>query len=208
MPASPYCLYRLARRRLARRPASLRTGIAAAPRLTLSRALPAVLLAGASVLGLAGCGSLERVAGAVTPYRAPVVQGNFVSREQAQQLKPGMSRLQVRDAIGSPLLASAFHADRWDYIFTLRRQGLPEQAYRLTAYFKGDLLERFESDTLPSESEFVATVDTRAKSSSKPPALEASDAQLARFPVPAPAPAPAPQPSLPTSYPPLEPAAR
>ncbi len=191
MPASPYCLYRLASCRLVRRPA-----------------LAALPLVGVMIIGLAGCGSLDRVAGAVTPYKAPVVQGNFVSREQAQLLKPGMSRLQVRDAIGSPLLASAFHADRWDYIFTLRRQGLPEQAYRLTAYFKGDLLERFESDALPSESEFVATVDTRPKSSAKPPVLEATDAQLARFPAPAPAPAPAPQPPLPTSYPPLEPAAR
>lgn len=188
MPASPLCPYRLAR----------------LARLALSR----TLLATAAVLSLAGCSGLERAAQVVTPYRAPVVQGNFVSREQADLLKPGMSRLQVRDAIGSPLLASAFHAHRWDYIFTLRRQGLPEQAYRLTVYFKGDLLERFEGDALPSEAEFIATVDTRPKSSGKVPLLEATEAQLARFPQPAPAIGASPQPALPTSYPPLEPAAR
>ena len=182
MPAFPYRPYRLARR------------------------LGLMLLAGAAGWILSGCGSFERVASSITPYKVAVVQGNFVSREQAQQLQPGMSRLQVRDIIGSPLVASAFHSDRWDYIFTLRRQGLPDQSYRLTAYFKGDLLERFESDTLPTESEFVATVDNRA--GAKAPSLEASDAQLARYPVPAPAAPPAPLPPLPTSYPPLEPAAR
>ncbi len=199
MPVSPYCLYRLAR--LA---ALALRGVRGA----LARVASPTVLAGAALVSLAGCGHLDRVATVVTPYKAPVVQGNFVSREQANLLKPGMSRLQVRDAIGSPLLTSAFHADRWDYIFTLRRQGLPEQAYRLTAYFKGELLERFESDALPSESEFIATVDTRAKSAAKVPPLEATEAQLARFPMPAPAPAAAPQPALPASYPPLEPAVR
>jgi outer membrane protein assembly factor BamE len=47
-----------------------------------------------------------------------VVQGNFVSREQVEFLKPGMTRQQVRDVLGTPLVASLFHADRWDYVFT------------------------------------------------------------------------------------------
>lgn len=184
MPAFPYRPYRLARR------------------------LGLMLLAGMAGALVSGCGSFDRVSSVITPYKVSVVQGNFVSREQAQQLKPGMSRLQVRDIVGSPLVASAFHADRWDYVFTLRRQGLPDQSYRLTAYFKGDLLERFESDALPTESEFVSTVDDRVRAGAKVPPLEASDAQLARYPVPAPAAPAAPLPPLPTSYPPLEPAAR
>ncbi len=199
MPVSPYCLYRLARRAAS----ALRGASAALP----AAAGPAVL-AGAVLLGLSGCGSLDRVASVVTPYKAPVVQGNFVSREQADLLKPGMSRLQVRDVLGVPLMADPFHASRWDYIFTLRRQGLPEQAYRLTVYFKGDLLERFDSDALPTESEFIAAVDTRAKSTGKVPALEATETQLSRFPLPAPAAPAAPAPALPTTYPPLESAVR
>jgi len=54
----------------------------------------------------------------MTPYRAEVVQGNFVSKEQLQALRPGMSRKQVREILGTPLIASVFHADRWDYAFT------------------------------------------------------------------------------------------
>lgn len=163
---------------------------------------------------LAGCGTVDRttqrVAGVIQPYRAPVVQGNFVSREQVALLRPGQSRQQVRDLLGTPLLASVFHADRWDYVFTLRRQDLAPQAYRLTVYFKGEALERFEGDTMPSEAEFVASLDVARKGKGKaPPALEATEAQLKRFALPA-ASAPAPAAVAPpaTAYPPLEPPAR
>jgi outer membrane protein assembly factor BamE len=161
-----------------------------------------------------GCSSFDsasqRVAGAITPYKVQVVQGNFVSREQVELLKPGMSRQQVRELLGTPLLTSVFHADRWDYVFTLRRQGTPSQSYRLTTFFKGDVLDRFDGDTMPTEAEFVATMDVQRRSG-KVPVLEATEAQLqqqaGKTPT-APQPVAEPQPPLPTSYPPLEPAAR
>ncbi len=161
---------------------------------------------------LAGCGTVDRttqrVADFIQPYRAPVVQGNFVSREQVALLRPGQSRQQVRDLLGTPLLASVFHADRWDYVFTLRRQGVAPQAYRLTVYFKGEALERFEGDTMPTEAEFVASLDVSRKGKAPPP-LEATEAQLKRFALPAasaPAPAAVAPPAI--AYPPLEPPAR
>ena len=52
------------------------------------------------------------------------MQGNFVSKEQVEALRPGMSRQQVRDILGTPLVTSVFHADRWDYVFTIKRQGV------------------------------------------------------------------------------------
>ena len=170
----------------------------------------ALLLAAAGVL-LAGCSSLDnasqRLAGVVKPYQPQVVQGNFISREQVALLKTGLSRQQVRDALGTPLLTSVFHADRWDYVFTLRRQGLEPQAYRLTVFFKGEALERFEGDTMPTEAEFVASLDVSRKGKPVPP-LEATEAQLQRFAVPA-ASASAPVAVPPaTAYPPLEAPAR
>src|SRR4029079_6304680 len=76
----------------------------------------------------AGCSSFDRVSygitDAITPYKIEIVQGNFVSKEQVAALKPGMSRQQVRDILGTPLVTSVFHADRWDYVFTLKRQGV------------------------------------------------------------------------------------
>ncbi|MFN4350455.1 MAG: outer membrane protein assembly factor BamE [Hylemonella sp.] len=140
------------------------------------------------------------------PYRVPVVQGNVVTREQVAALRPGMSRIQVRDILGTPLLASVFHANRWDYVFTLKRQGAEPQARRVTVYFQGETLERFEADALPSETEFVSTLGSREPP--KVPVLEATPEKLQEFPAPAPAPEAKPLPPLPASYPPLEPANR
>ncbi len=171
-------------------------------------------LAACAAAVLAGCGTFnnasERLAAAVTPYKVQVVQGNFVSREQVEFLKPGMSRQQIRDVLGTPLLASAFHADRWDYVFTLNRQGVPPQAYRLTTYFNGDALERFEGDTMPTEAEFVASMDVRRRAGTVP-VLEAPERNLASVPTrpatPA-VPAAAPRAPAPATYPPLEAPAR
>jgi outer membrane protein assembly factor BamE len=162
------------------------------------------------------CGSLDSMsnglAGSLAPYKVEVVQGNFVSREQVEALKPGMSRQQVRDILGTPLVTSVFHADRWDYVFTLKRQGAQAQERKLAVFFKGNLLERFEGDTMPSEAEFVASLDNKRKSA-KVPQLEASEETLKQFSAdrtaagPAPA-AAAPVEPLPASYPPLEAPAR
>ena len=173
----------------------------------------AVALAACAAAG--GCGSFDdvsnRLAGSITPYRVEVVQGNFVSKEQVEALKPGMSRLQVRDILGTPLVTSIFHADRWDYVFTLKRQGVPPQGRKLTVFFKGNVLERFEGDEMPSEAEFVATLDNKRKKA-KVPELEASEESLKQFAgasAPAPAQAPVqPVPAPAASYPPLEAPAR
>jgi len=153
--------------------------------------------------GLTACSSLDFL----QPYRAQVVQGNVVTREQMAALRPGMSRIQVRDVLGTPLLTSVFHADRWDYAFTLRRQGTEPQSRKVTVFFKNDLLERFEADTLPSEAEFVAALG-RGSDAVKVPVLQASPESLEKFPVPAKPAEPKPLPPLPASYPPLEPAPR
>ena len=151
------------------------------------------------------------MASSITPYRVEIVQGNFVSREQVEALRPGMTRQQVREVLGTPLMSSVFHADRWDYVFTLKRQGVEPQARKLAVFFKGNVMERFEGDTMPSEAEFVATLDKKARPG-KALLLEATDATLGKFPVPAPASAgamaPAAEPPPPANYPPLESPAR
>ena len=158
-----------------------------------------------AVMVLSACGG-RGITGLVTPYKIDIVQGNVVTREQAQVLKAGMARSEVRDVLGSPLLSSVFHADRWDYVFTFKRQGQESQQRKVTLFFKGDVLERFEADELPSETEFVASLDTRRKFGKVPP-LQATDEQLKTFQeknAGAPT-APTPPTVEPgTSYPPLE----
>jgi len=175
----------------------------------LQRRSTCLILLFAASAGLVACGSLNSasnsIAGVVTPYKMDIVQGNFVSKEQAAAIKPGMSRAQVRDILGTPLLTSIFHADRWDYVFTFKRQGLEPQARKVTVFFKGDTLERMEADALPTEAEFVASLDSGRKSG-KVPVLEMTEEALKQLPVPAKAAEPKPLAPLPASYPPLEPA--
>jgi outer membrane protein assembly factor BamE len=169
---------------------------------------------------LSACGSMKNMTSGlsdskinpvnwITPYRIEIVQGNFVSREQVELLKPGMPRVQVREVLGTPLLASVFHADRWDYVFTLKRQNAEPQALKLTVFFKNDVLERFEGDPMPSATEFVSRLDSRRKLG-KVPVLELSEEQLKAAekkpatPVDAAATPPAPVAQPGTSYPPLE----
>ncbi|WP_048438351.1 outer membrane protein assembly factor BamE [Caenimonas sp. SL110] len=175
--------------------------ISRTPRLAL-----ALVCAGAAA---SGCSSFDRmsygVANVVTPYRVEIVQGNFVSKEQAAALRPGMNRQQVRDILGTPLVTSVFHANRWDYVFTIKRQGVEPQARKLTVYFKGDAMDRFEGDEMPSEAEFVATLDNKRKNA-RVPVLEASEESLRKYaPANPPAAVSGPQAAPPlTAYPPLE----
>jgi outer membrane protein assembly factor BamE len=171
--------------------------------------LQSAALALSLLAGLTGCSSLNRastdVAGILTPYRVEVVQGNFVSKEQVDALRPGMSREQVRDILGTPLLTDMFHADRWDYVFTIRRHGVAPQTRRLTVLFDNGVLARFEGDAMPTEAEFVASISS-GRAPAKAPNLQASEQALDKY---APPPAAADGPSrsdapLPASYPPLD----
>ncbi len=165
----------------------------------------------AACAGLVACSSFNgastSIAGLITPYKVDVVQGNFVSKEQAAAVKPGMTRAQVRDILGTPLLVSVFHADRWDYVFTFSRQGIAPQSRRVTVFFDGDALLRVQADELPSEAEFVASLDSGRKLG-KVPVLEMTAEQLAQTAAVPKKDEPKSLPPFPASYPPLEPAAR
>ncbi len=169
---------------------------------------------GATLATLSACGSVDtasnRLVNLVRPYKIDIVQGNFVSSEQAAALKEGMSRGQVKNILGTPLLTDIFHADRWDYVFTFKRQGAEPQARKVTVFFKDDLLARVEADALPTEAEFVASLDSGRKSGPVP-VLEMSPDNLKASAKPQSTVPPTPvQPvaTPPASYPPLEATAR
>jgi outer membrane protein assembly factor BamE len=127
--------------------------------------------------------SSENVFGVVKPYRIEIVQGNVVTQEVMAQIQPGLGRAQVREILGTPLLTDLFHENRWDYVFTIARQGIAPQQRRVTVFFKDNVVERFEADTLPSEREFVASIDAaKGKSDKAEPNL--TEAQIAALPVP------------------------
>lgn len=165
-----------------------------------------LLCALAAAVSLTGCEALQRTdsfMGFITPYRIDIVQGNAVTKEQVALIKPGATRLQVRDVMGTPLLTDPFHADRWDYIFTLRRPGAAPQRRSVIVRFENDVVSSVEAPELPSEREFVASIsrfkDLRA------PKLELSEQERAALPIPPARPAPPAEPVGPARpYPPLE----
>jgi outer membrane protein assembly factor BamE len=112
---------------------------------------------GALALALAGCKSVEmpKVPG-ITPYRMVIQQGNFISQEMVAQLKPGMTREQVRFILGTPLVTDIFHADRWDYVFVREAEGKREQR-NLSVIFEKDRLARVIGDLMPADAPAQAT---------------------------------------------------
>jgi len=98
-------------------------------------------------LMLSGCGFVPRIPG-ITPYRIDIQQGNFVSQEMVAQLKPGMSKEQVRLVLGTPLLTDIFHADRWDYLYWREKPGAKREQRKLTVFFEGGRLTRLDGDVV------------------------------------------------------------
>ena len=100
----------------------------------------------------AGCARVpEAVPQIVKPYRITIQQGNYITREMVEQLKPGMTREQVRFILGTPLLTDIFHADRWDYVFYRDPPGGKREQRNFSVIFEDGKLARVVGDLLPSE---------------------------------------------------------
>jgi len=99
-------------------------------------------------VALAACG--VRIPG-ITPYRIEIQQGNYVSQEMAAQLKSGMSKEQVRLALGTPLLTDLFHADRWDYVYWREAPDGRRESRKLVVFFADGKLTRVDGDVTSKE---------------------------------------------------------
>jgi outer membrane protein assembly factor BamE len=101
----------------------------------------------------AGCGSVtDYFPRFLAPYRPDVQQGNVITSDMVEQLRPGMTRDQVKFMLGTPLLADGFHPDRWDYLYYLKPRSGASQRRNLVIYFKDNRLDHFMSDPMPPES--------------------------------------------------------
>lgn len=94
---------------------------------------------------------MPQITNYLSPYRIDVRQGNFVTQEMVAQLKPGLTRDQVRFILGSPLVADMFHADRWDYVYRYRRGREEVQQRTLTVFFVDNKLTRVAGDVVAED---------------------------------------------------------
>jgi outer membrane protein assembly factor BamE len=112
----------------------------------------------AAVSGLAACSGetkpdeYQRSALEDLPfvYKMTVQQGNIITEEMLDQLRPGMTKTQVRYLLGTPVLTDFFNIDRWDYTYTIRRGHQDMEVKTLTLFFQDDALVRTEGDLRPN----------------------------------------------------------
>ena len=103
-----------------------------------TRLLACLLLAPA----LSGCGWLV--------HKIDIQQGNLVAPESFARVKVGMTKAEVRNVLGTPLLTDPFHANRWDYYFRNERSGRLQETNAIALWFEGDRLARIEGSPTAS----------------------------------------------------------
>jgi len=110
--------------------------------------VPRILILALPLL-TAACG----LAPSLTPYRMEIQQGNYVTQEMVAQLKPGLTRDQVRFVLGTPLVSDIFHEERWDYVFVRQRANSREIEYRrIAVFFENGKMKRIEGDVVAAAS--------------------------------------------------------
>ncbi len=114
---------------------------------------------------LASCGGLS---GPLSPYKMDIRQGNFVTAEMREKLKPGMTRQQVRYVLGTPMVSDAFHGNRWDYVYLLEQRGKLIEQRGLTLYFDSDNLVSIDDGLKPAEFAPAAAPEVSAPAGQRP----------------------------------------
>ncbi|MCU7879471.1 MAG: outer membrane protein assembly factor BamE [Candidatus Thiodiazotropha sp. (ex Lucinoma aequizonata)] len=84
-------------------------------------------------------------------YSPDIEQGNIITPEMVALLQPGMSQRQVRFALGTPMLTDAFHDQRWDYLFSVKRRNEPIEIKRFSLYFDGGYLSHYSGEIEPAQ---------------------------------------------------------
>ena len=84
-------------------------------------------------------------------YKLSVQQGNVITQEMVDRLKPGMTRNQVEFVMGKPVLADPFKQDQWVYIYTLEVPDYFIQNFKMVLTFEDDTLATITGDYLPQD---------------------------------------------------------
>jgi len=139
-----------------------------------------LMLTGLTFLGLAalaGC-SLPGV------YKIDIQQGNVVTQDMIDQLRPGMTRRQVRFIMGNPLIADTFHANRWDYLYSIQPGGGARQQERISLMFDGnDQLTGLSGDFMPGVSRDEAILGSGGSTQlQEAPTAEGASAEAVQTP--------------------------
>ncbi len=91
--------------------------------------------------------ALLATVGCVHTYKTEIQQGNVITQEMIDKLKPGMTKSQVRFVLGTTLITDPFHPERWDYVYVYKKDvSAPAETKQFTVIFNGDSMARVEGD--------------------------------------------------------------
>ncbi len=114
------------------------------------------------LFGLVGC-SFPGV------YKVDIQQGNVVTQDMIDQLRPGMTRRQVRFIMGNPLITDTFQPNRWDYVYSIQPGGGQRFQERMTLQFNdADQLVGLAGDFMPGVSRDEAILGNEAGAPNQP----------------------------------------
>ena len=86
-------------------------------------------------------------------YKLSVQQGNVITQEMVDRLKPGMTRNQVEFVMGKPVLGDPFNDNQWVYIYTLEVPDYFNQVFKMVLAFEDDTLATISGDYIPQEAD-------------------------------------------------------
>lgn len=104
------------------------------------------------ILNSLGLAALITLAGCSVPgvYKVDVQQGNVITQDMVDQLRPGMTTQQVRFIMGTPLVSDTFNPTRWDYLYSMEPGRQQRRQERLTLMFDGEgRLTGLQGDYMP-----------------------------------------------------------
>ena len=108
--------------------------------------IPQLIILTLTTIALCACSSIKFPG----VYKLTIQQGNIVSQEMIDKLKPGMTRGQIQFILGNPVLEDAFDPNRWNYIYTVAYPDQPIIKKELIVVFEDDRLIGFEGDYIPT----------------------------------------------------------
>jgi outer membrane protein assembly factor BamE len=132
------------------------------------RAMKNLMISALSITLLGGCGlsnlkfpdvKIPRV------YKIPVQQGNVITQEMVNRLKPGMTRNQVSFVMGDTVLQDPFERNRWVYLYTLEVPDFFNQQLKMVLDFEDDLLTTISGDLAPIAEAAEQSTETDAQAS-------------------------------------------
>lgn len=108
----------------------------------------------------------------IKPFKLDIQQGNVVTSKMLLQLRPGMTKSQVRFIMGTPLIQDSFHGNRWDYVYQMRENGKLVEQRRVILDFEKELLKSVRGDVVPAGSELAKETEVPAPTGTRvvPPA--------------------------------------